>query len=145
MFSCEFRDIFKNSFFIEHVWWLLLKNPWHSRFIWKIDFSPTCLLSQTMLLFHLSYWNPAMWRDIAIFHKLPLCQLQTVHLMDSIKIGERHADSNTFLCSLVHNKKLSFRKWLVYRRGVLGNFAKLTGKHLCQSLFFNKITGLQLY
>ena len=25
------------------------------------------------------------------------------------------------------------------RKGVLRNFAKLTGKHLCQSLFFNKV------
>ena len=24
-------------------------------------------------------------------------------------------------------------------KGVLGNFAKFTGKHLCQSLFFNKV------
>ena len=29
------------------------------------------------------------------------------------------------------------------RKGVLRNFAKFTGKHLCQSLYFNK--GLQLY
>ena len=29
------------------------------------------------------------------------------------------------------------------RRGVLRNFAKFTGKHLCQSLFFNKVTGLE--
>ena len=31
--------------------------------------------------------------------------------------------------------------------GVLRNFAKVTGKHLCQSLFFNKVAGdrLQLY
>ena len=27
---------------------------------------------------------------------------------------------------------------------VLRNFAKLTGKHLCQSLFFNKVAGLGL-
>ena len=27
------------------------------------------------------------------------------------------------------------------RKVVLRNFAKLTGKHLCQSLFFNKVTG----
>ena len=26
-------------------------------------------------------------------------------------------------------------------KGVLGNFAKFTGKHLCQSLFFNKVAG----
>ena len=32
------------------------------------------------------------------------------------------------------------------KKGVLRNFAKLTGKHLCQGLFFNKVAGrLQLY
>ena len=29
-----------------------------------------------------------------------------------------------------------------YKKGVLKNFAKFTGKHLCQSLFFNKVAGL---
>ena len=29
------------------------------------------------------------------------------------------------------------------RKGVLRNFAKFTGKHLCQSLFFNKVAGLR--
>ena len=28
------------------------------------------------------------------------------------------------------------------KKGALGNFAKLTGKDLCQSLFFNKVAGL---
>ena len=28
------------------------------------------------------------------------------------------------------------------REGVLRNFAKFTGKHLCQSVFFNKVAGL---
>ena len=27
-------------------------------------------------------------------------------------------------------------------KGVLRNFAKFTGKHLCQSLYFNKVAGL---
>ena len=32
------------------------------------------------------------------------------------------------------------------KKGVLTNFAKFTGKHLCQSLFFNRVqAGLQLY
>ena len=30
-----------------------------------------------------------------------------------------------------------------YKKGVLKNLAKLTGKHLCQSLFFNKVVGLR--
>ena len=29
------------------------------------------------------------------------------------------------------------------RKGVLRNFAKFTGKHLCQSLSFNKVIGLR--
>ena len=29
------------------------------------------------------------------------------------------------------------------RKGVPGNFAKFIGKHLCQSLFFNKVAGLR--
>ena len=36
----------------------------------------------------------------------------------------------------------SSRPELFCKKGVLGNFAKLTEKHLCQSLFFNKVTGL---
>ena len=29
-------------------------------------------------------------------------------------------------------------------KGALRNFAKFTGKYLCQSLFFNKVAGLSL-
>ena len=29
------------------------------------------------------------------------------------------------------------------KKGVLKNFPKFTGKHLCQSLFFNKVAGLK--
>ena len=31
---------------------------------------------------------------------------------------------------------------MFYEKGVLGNFAKFTGKHLCQSLLFNKVASL---
>ena len=30
---------------------------------------------------------------------------------------------------------------VVYKKSVLRNFAKFIGKHLCQSLFFNKVEG----
>ena len=29
------------------------------------------------------------------------------------------------------------------KKGVLSNFANFTGKHLCQSLFFNEVAGLR--
>ena len=47
---------------------------------------------------------------------------------------------------------LNLLKWFPYRssrpevpckKGVRKNFAKFTGKHLCRSLFFNKVTSLQ--
>ena len=33
--------------------------------------------------------------------------------------------------------------WGVLLKGVFRNFAKFTGKYLCQSLFFNKVAGLR--
>ena len=32
---------------------------------------------------------------------------------------------------------------MFYKKGVLRNFTKFTGKHLCQSLFFNKVADLR--
>ena len=37
----------------------------------------------------------------------------------------------------------SSRPEVFFRKGVLRNFAKFTGKRLCQSLFFNKVAGLR--
>ena len=36
----------------------------------------------------------------------------------------------------------SSRPEVFCKKGALKNFAKFTGKHLCQSLFFNKVVGL---
>ena len=47
---------------------------------------------------------------------------------------------------LVNNYKSS-RPEMLCKKVVLRNFEKFTGKHLCQSLFINKVAGrgLQLY
>ena len=37
----------------------------------------------------------------------------------------------------------SSRPEVFFKKAVLRNFAKFTGKHLCQSLFFIKVTGLR--
>ena len=39
-------------------------------------------------------------------------------------------------------KDRSSRLEVFCKKGVLTNFTKFTGKHLCQSLFFNKVAGL---
>ena len=37
----------------------------------------------------------------------------------------------------------SSRPEVFCKKGALRNFTKFTGKHLCQSLFFNKVAGLR--
>ena len=42
-------------------------------------------------------------------------------------------------------KHRSSRPEVFCKKGVLRSFAKFTGKHLCQSLFFNKVAGLRYF
>ena len=43
-----------------------------------------------------------------------------------------------------HDAKLQKQQPEVFhKKATLKNFAKFTGKHLCQSLFFNKVAGLR--
>ena len=44
------------------------------------------------------------------------------------------------LCFSIHR---SSRTEVFCKKGVLRNFTKFTGKHLCQRLFFNKVAGLR--
>ena len=39
----------------------------------------------------------------------------------------------------------SSRREVFCKKGVLRNFAKFTGKHLCQRLFFNKVEKLEKF
>ena len=41
----------------------------------------------------------------------------------------------------IQNRKKQLPE-VLSKKGVLKNFAKSTGKYLCQSLFFNKVAGL---
>ena len=50
---------------------------------------------------------------------------------------------NTSVSSTVWPIFRSSRPELFCKKGVLRNLAKFTGKHLCQSLFFNKVAGLR--
>ena len=44
---------------------------------------------------------------------------------------------------LEEGKFRSSRPEVFCKKGDLRNFVKFTGKHLCQSLFFNKVAGLR--
>ena len=63
-----------------------------------------------------------------------------LHIMNTSGVKNRPVFKN-FVFEKVENIRSNHQRCSV-RKGVLRNFAKLTGKHLCQSLFFNKIAGL---
>ena len=49
--------------------------------------------------------------------------------------------SGKTIASWKNSKDRSRRPEVFCKKGVLRNFPKFTGKHLCQSLFFNKVAG----
>ena len=51
-----------------------------------------------------------------------------------------HNSNLQFLATEIY-KRRSSRREVFCKKGVLRNFTKFTEKHLCQSLFFNKVAG----
>ena len=89
------------------------------------------------------------------FYRTPLVP---ANLTADIDKGANHAVSKWRMISFVYLPKYLFFSSITFfpalpffkhylcsfRKGVFDNFAKFTGKHLCQSLFFNKTAGLRL-
>ena len=71
-----------------------------------------------------SYFKMAPLTNICLIYKIIFIQHQEPH--QTLKLSTN-----------------SSRPEMFCKKGVLRNFAKFTGKHLCQSLFFNKVTGLR--
>ena len=71
----------------------------------------------------------------SIFSKYA-CNMFTVNKTDP------RTASITFWCLKASNFRSSHQRCSL-RKGVPRNFAKFTGKHPCQSLFLNKVTGLR--
>ena len=73
-------------------------------------------------------------------------------LTENLKIGTRESNCRNLVDKVVNIPQLlvqsdgksfsrSSHQSCPIKKGVLRNFAKFTGKHLCQSLFLNKIAG----
>ena len=73
--------------------------------------------------------------------------LQKINYIDTKSFPVTEFLRNTRKSARNNLNNSSTRPEVLCKKGVLRNFAKLTGKHLCQSLFFNKVAGLclQLY
>ena len=79
-----------------------------------------------------------LWSIVLLRFCLIFCQFQLGVAFRSVAYTKK-------MCS--YNQSLQAATMCYVRKAVLKNFAKFTGKHLCQSLFFNKVAdgGLQLY
>ena len=67
--------------------------------------------------------------------------IPTSYINMSLRFKVRHIHSK--FCQLHLILPRCRRREVFCKKGFHRNFAKLAGKHLCQSLFFNKVAGLR--
>ena len=75
----------------------------------------------------------------SMFQHTPLTELVWLHFSEIVYLYKFIYHFSRV--SMVLKRNRSSHRRCSARKGILRNFAKLTGKHLCQSLFFNKVTG----
>ena len=78
-----------------------------------------------------------------MFLKIEHLTYTQLYCRQSMQVVPNESISSRVLCSLSMPLFRSSRPELFCRKGALRNFAKFTGKHLCQSLFFDKVEGLR--
>ena len=82
---------------------------------------------------------PLLWtKDVnwSYLHKTPYARSVYVHVSKRFLLYQARAHLKVWIWR-------SSRQEVFCKKGVLENFAKFTGKHLCQGLFFNKVAGLR--
>ena len=78
-----------------------------------------------------------------MFLKIKHMTQTQLYCRQSMQVVPNESISSRVLCSLSMPLFRSSRPELFCRKGALRNFAKFTGKHLYQSLFFDKVAGLR--
>ena len=69
-------------------------------------------------------------------------QLMALDMVLNTPLSHKLSTSYYNVCKDSYDYRSS-RSEVFCKKGFLKNFTKFTGKHLCQSLFFNKVAGLQ--
>ena len=81
-----------------------------------------------------------VWTEVTLGHDLNkpfgVCQTKMLNVQERSK-----KKKNIELVHVVISRNRSSHWWCSLRKSVLRNKIKFTGKHLCQSLFFNKVAG----
>ena len=109
------------------------KHLWVCKFI-KKTLQYSCFLDSNCEIFKSSYFEEHLWMGASDFWEFfLLCQFEPFPTR-----------TNNIMNYLRKWRSRSSHRRCSVRKGFLRNFAKFTGKHLCQSLFFNKVAGLSL-
>ena len=132
LFTC------KNFMFYNFKWKKFYFVPWNGEAGWGEDQALLFLRPCKNVLIH--------WSIISVEYLLHLKILLGFLLLHEKK-GERFPKSWKLImifCNELYYEtcRTSHRRFSV-RKSVLRSFTKFTGKHLCQSLFFNKVAGLR--
>ena len=78
-----------------------------------------------------------------LLFRFKIHRIKTIHSYYSRVFSEAPLDESSYYVVASQHAKAVIQRCSV-KTGVYENFAKFTGKHLCQSLFFNKVAGLRL-
>ena len=124
MFSCQIRNIFQNTYLEENLWTTAFKH----RNSFPVIFCRSCCSALINAVMKYSYSAAVVqsWRVLCgNLLKIALHQSFFQRISRQLQNSQKQPPE----CSII--------------KGVLRNFAKVTGKHLCQSLFCNKVVGLR--
>ena len=120
------NSIFKKSFYF-------LKTIWIIAFLFKLAFSP----------FSFNVWSKKQNQNL-VFLLCILSVWASLWITLLIYMGDSIINYTVWQsgCLQMSNFKSSNQRCSI-KKGALKNFAKFTRKHLCQSLFFDKVVGLR--
>ena len=104
------------------------------------------VLSCMVLLFPTFYMMPCIFFDFLKVSPALSCQKFALNriILSSQFYSNMYTLSKKLSTYLRYYHHRSSRPEVVCKKGVLRNFAKITGKQPCQSVFFNKVAGLRL-
>ena len=131
----HYKQRFKNQEFSEK----LIKFIYTSKyFLWRWCFSMS-ILNQEILTIFRNYVMTTTWGIKTFFSETHTISSKFYTLWELWKNVSFLRVQTT--PGVLEAGTGGFLKW----NGILKNFAKFSGKYLCQSLFFNKPTGLSLW
>ena len=132
-------------------------NKNQNRFLWVLI--RLCIWKQFLFINYLYFFLSLYFRETAdgVKQCASLCLVKLFRI--NTEVLPRTAEMASRICQMINDSNLVIAIVLFFNRyrsthpevfcrnGVLRNFLKVTGKYLCQSLFFSKVAdwGLQPY